>query len=114
MVESEDLSCHGNADEHCCVIAGKTCDYLEENTVPGRRWACGLLVKYGSWDRMNISDEYLPIGQHWQSINRPFNYCEAFDPRMCCREEEHGRPDGTDLLPYVTPIYIGAGDGNMG
>lgn len=92
--------CHGNGEDHCCYIAGVVCSYLEENTVSGRRWACGLLVKYGTWAAMNPSPEYRPIGTYWETINRPFNYCEAFDPRRCCREADLGRSD-SDVMPLV-------------
>lgn len=44
------MPCHGNAQDHCCWLEGKECDYLEENTVPGRRWACGLRRELGDWD----------------------------------------------------------------
>ncbi len=80
--------CTGNRDTHCCYLAGGVvCDHLQENTVPGRRWACGLLVKYGSWAAMNRSPEYKPIGDQWVRRSQPFNYCETFDPSFCCRPE---------------------------
>ncbi len=50
--------CTGNHEEHCCWINGKVCSYLEENTVPGRRWACGLLVRLGSWEAVTKSPEW--------------------------------------------------------
>ena len=101
--------CHGNADEHCCFVGEHgLCDYLEENTVPGRRWACGLLRKYGTWDAVNHSPEYRPIGQHWvEKAKMPFNYCEAFNPRFCCREADLGKPESAyDHLPV--PLLIEA------
>lgn len=79
--------CLGNAPDHCCYVNGKVCAYLEEGTVVGRRWACGLLVKYGSWAKMSDSVEYRPIGEHWVSISSPFNYCETFHTAFCCRPE---------------------------
>ncbi len=42
--------CTGNFEDHCCWVDGKVCPHLEENTVEGRRWACGLLVALGSWE----------------------------------------------------------------
>lgn len=42
------MECHGNGPDHCCYING-VCPYLEENTVPGRRWACGLYREHGTW-----------------------------------------------------------------
>ncbi len=50
--------CTGNSTEHCCWINGVVCPYLEENTVEGRRWACGLLRKLGSWEAVYDSSEY--------------------------------------------------------
>ncbi len=85
-------ACNGNAADHCCYLDGVVCDYLEENTVPGRRWACGLLVRFGSWQAMSASAEYQPIGSHWASIGKPFNYCDTFDPAFCCvPEDRQGR-----------------------
>ena len=52
------LPCAGNGDEHCCWVAGKPCPHLEENTVPGRRWACGLYRHYGDWTKVITSDAY--------------------------------------------------------
>lgn len=45
-------SCHGNNDDHCCYLGGEVCPFLEENTVKGRRWACGLFRKAKSWDKV--------------------------------------------------------------
>ena len=52
-------TCNGNSDDHCCYIKGKQCKHLEENTVPGRRWACGLFRIFGSWGAVHESDGYL-------------------------------------------------------
>ena len=53
------MSCHGNGNDHCCYLGDKgVCPHLEENTVPGRRWACGLLRRYGSWEAAEASEEY--------------------------------------------------------
>lgn len=53
------MPCHGNAETHCCWLGGVTCVYLEEHTVEGRHWACGLRRKYGNWDDVLKSEEYL-------------------------------------------------------
>lgn len=53
------MACHGNGAEHCCWFAGKQCQYVEENTVDGRRWACGLLVELGDWDKVLTDPRYL-------------------------------------------------------
>jgi hypothetical protein len=50
--------CTGNGDEHCCWING-VCEFLEENTVPGRRWACGLRRELGSWQAVHADSRYL-------------------------------------------------------
>jgi hypothetical protein len=52
------MTCHGNGDDHCCWISGEVCRYLEENTAPGRRWACGLLRRAGSWPAVYQSVAY--------------------------------------------------------
>ena len=72
--------------DHCCYQRGVRCVHLREN-VAGRRYACGLLIDFGSWEAMNLSEEYEPVGEYWESIKQPFNYCETFDPSFCCRPE---------------------------
>lgn len=52
------MTCHGNGDDHCCWLAGEVCPFLEEGTVPGRRWACGLFRRAGSWDAVYQSLAY--------------------------------------------------------
>ena len=51
-------NCSGNNEGHCCHFFSGVCQFLEENTVPGRRWACSLLRKYGSWEEMYLSEEW--------------------------------------------------------
>lgn len=51
-------TCHSNGTEHCCWIGGVACPHLGENIVMGRRWACTLLVEYGSWGAVYESVEY--------------------------------------------------------
>jgi hypothetical protein len=60
-------SCHGNGERHCCHYRGEVCKYLEEHTVVGRRWACGLLREYGSWKGVYASEEYRELAalRHW-------------------------------------------------
>ena len=53
------MICDGNSDDHCCWIQGKVCPHLRENVVEGRRWACGLLVELGSWDKVHSDERYL-------------------------------------------------------
>lgn len=78
--------CHGNADDHCCWLQGAVCPHLEEHTVPGRRWACGLLRRLGDWESVIASDAYRqdvapalePLG--YTCRDWPQNY-----PGMVCR-----------------------------
>lgn len=80
------FTCTGDGADHCCYLDGKPCPHLEEGTVPGRRWACGLLRQTGTWAAVAADPRYRPIGEHWQSIGQPFNYCETFIPTegACC------------------------------
>ena len=52
------MPCAGNSETHCCWLDGKVCKYLEEDTVEGRHWACGLRRKLGDWDKVITSKEY--------------------------------------------------------
>lgn len=51
-------NCHGNNLYHCCWINGRVCPYLEEGTVEGRRWVCGLLRELGSWAAVYTDPRY--------------------------------------------------------
>ena len=60
--------CAGNADDSCCYVAGVPCRFLEEHTVPGRRWACGLYRELGSWARVHADPRYLThVKPHWEN-----------------------------------------------
>jgi len=37
---------------------GKPCPHLEENTVPGHRWTCGLRRELGNWDAVLADPRY--------------------------------------------------------
>lgn len=54
------MKCHGNGADHCCYL-GKygPCEHIEENTVPGRRWSCGLFRVLGSWEAVHADARYL-------------------------------------------------------
>ena len=87
------MICHGNNEYHCCTFAGIDCKYLEENTVPGRRWACGLYRKYGGWDNTFNSREYLKdvapkfkngIGGAYNCRDWPTKECIQNFPKACC------------------------------
>lgn len=51
--------CHGNGADHCCYWSSEPCPFLEENTVPGRRWSCALYRELGSWDTVHSDQRYL-------------------------------------------------------
>lgn len=51
--------CHGNGGDHCCYVRGDACSFLEQNTVPDRRWVCGLRRELGSWDAVHADLRYL-------------------------------------------------------
>ncbi len=88
----------GADNDHCCYWNGKPCPYLVEN-VAGRRYACGVMLKYGSWEAMNVSPEYEDVGEFWVSASLPFNYCETFDPAFCCRPElRQGRHNENEVV----------------
>jgi hypothetical protein len=54
------MACSGNSVDHCCIFNGIVCEYLEENSVPGRRWACGLMREMGEdWDKVITSEAYI-------------------------------------------------------
>jgi len=64
------MPCLGNAQDHCCYVNGQACKYLEENTVEGRRWACGLRRELGSWDAVIASDRYQQdVAPHFGEMN---------------------------------------------
>lgn len=53
-------TCAGLTEDHCCYLGRHgVCPYLEEGTIPGRRWACGLRRELGSWDAVHADDRYL-------------------------------------------------------
>ncbi len=94
----------GADGDHCCYVNGKRCPNLVENQ-GGRRYACGVMLKYGSWEAMAVAPEYKPIGDYWESAGLPFNYCETFDPSFCCRPEHRlGRANENSSLPDVVML----------
>jgi hypothetical protein len=72
--------------DHCCWMNGRRCPFLVEN-VAGRRYACGLRVQLGSWKAVVRDPRYRPVGECWESVGQPFDYCLSFDPALCCRRE---------------------------
>lgn len=68
--------CHGNGADHCCYWPDPVtreqlvCPFLEQNTVPGRRWACGKRRILGSWSAVHADPEYINVvGNLWQNAN---------------------------------------------
>ena len=55
------MPCSGTADDHCCYLKGQRCPFSEDNTLPDRRWVCGLRRKLGNWDDVLASDEYMTV-----------------------------------------------------
>lgn len=51
--------CHGNSPTHCCIFRGQVCKYLEENTMPDRRWVCGLMREHQDWDLVLSDIRYI-------------------------------------------------------
>jgi hypothetical protein len=83
--------CSGAGDaagSHCCYQSGQVCKFLEVDTVPGRKFACGLRRELSTWAKVNVDPRYQAIGEHWESGGQPFNYCETFQPsaNQCCQE----------------------------
>lgn len=62
--------CLGNSEDHCCWVNSTPCRFLEENTVPDRRWACGLRRRLGSWEAVHNDPGYLEhIKPNWEAKN---------------------------------------------
>jgi hypothetical protein len=82
-----DTLCSGRGDAtggHCCWVRGEVCEFLIENH-EGRRFACGLRVELGDWQKVHDDPRYAPIAAvmilgdglcgDWQP-----------DPNQCCNE----------------------------
>ena len=67
------MPCLGNKDDHCCYF-GEVCKHLEENTVAGRRWACGLRRKHGEWDDVYQSKEWPDVLKNAIAVGLPDYY----------------------------------------
>jgi hypothetical protein len=53
------MSSCGKVD-HCCWLGiHGVCQYLETDTVPGRKYACGLMRQLGDWELVHIDPRYL-------------------------------------------------------
>lgn len=81
------MKCSGNGVDHCCWLKGRVCPHLEENTVEGRRWACGLRRELGDWDLVLVDSRYVdevaivlePKGVNCRDYpyDKPCNSCEV-------------------------------------
>lgn len=62
--------CTGNSEDHCCyALGGVACRFLEENTVEGRRWACGLRRELGDWSKVHSDPRYLAhVKPYWNKV----------------------------------------------
>ena len=92
------MICHGNNDYHCCSLGeGGVCVFLEEHTVEGRRWACGLLRRFKTWDKVHRHPLWLENVQPW---------LEKYDIKDC---GSWPQPDSVGgLCCYEeTPVSIG-------
>ena len=58
--------CGGTADNHCCWVDGVECPFVVKR---GELVRCGLRERYGSWDAVHRSPEYLArIRPYWDRI----------------------------------------------
>lgn len=70
----------GTASDHCCWLGlvGK-CPYVKEGSKADFNWACSLREKYGSWDAVYTSAEYLKhIQPFWDAYRIPDLACGAW------------------------------------
>lgn len=85
-------SCHGNTEDHCCYIAGEACPYLEENTLPDRKWVCGLMRKLGDWDLVIASPEYQQdVAPHFDPLGINCRDWPEFPAQAFCGECGYGK-----------------------
>lgn len=79
----------GNVNgDHCCYVNGEACQYLEMNTIPGRKWVCGLYRTLGSWDAVHEDEGYKANVQSvWDQVG--IESCGAWGPgtNQCCYKE---------------------------
>lgn len=90
------VSCHGNGPDHCCYVRGDPCPFLEVNTIPGRRWVCGLRRELGSWDAVHRDSRYLAeVRPAWDESGTVdcgdfcgFNRAGDGEPQCCFAEAD--------------------------
>lgn len=85
------MPCHGNGQNHCCNLGQRgECEFVEENTIAGRRWACGLLRELGSWESVEADPRYLKSVKPFFDEYMPGVSCGSWPPKdmtgpgMCC------------------------------
>jgi hypothetical protein len=78
--------CQGNGEDHCCYLNGGPCHFLEENTVPGRRWSCGLRRELGDWQLVHVDPRYLEtVKPRWMGTPlEPYDCGEWPAPGFTC------------------------------
>lgn len=82
------MPCPGDREDHCCYVNGEPCRYLEENTLPDRRWVCGLRRALGSWEAVHADPGYIEHVQSvWDEVG--IESCGAWGPgtNQCCYSE---------------------------
>jgi hypothetical protein len=80
------MACIGIGDAqggHCCWVHGEVCRFLLENH-EGRRFACGLRVELGDWDKVHADPRYRPIALVFVDEG----LCGDWQPQanVCCNE----------------------------
>jgi len=80
------MRCHGLGADHCCYVDGAPCRFLEEGTVPGRRWACGLRRELGSWERVHADPRYRAhVQPMWDRLGDGSGSCGGYPgPGVTC------------------------------
>jgi hypothetical protein len=89
--------CTGRGDAsggHCCWIKGKVCEFLIENPSgvqtpdQDRRFACGLMVELGDWDKVHADPRYNPLA----IVFAPEGLCGDWQDKAgtCCNEPRDG------------------------
>lgn len=93
-------ACHGNNENHCCYVNGEVCQFLGENIVSGRRWACSLYVELGDWDLVHQDPRYVTVVQsNWIANGTPD--CGTWVGPGCCF-------GGSVEDPVIRETYISA------
>jgi hypothetical protein len=67
-------------------MGAEACQYLEEYTVPGRRWACGLYRQHGDWQKVHIDPRYLAnVKPYWDTTELAGQECGEWPrPGVSC------------------------------